>query len=185
MEITAKFDIKCIEEDGTLDEAVMNKLKMHCVSMLEKNVMKELNEVIKKSFTSKIENKIGEILNDFLFNKPILITDSWGDKKSEYENGMELLKTRFDNFINQPVNKDGKPVTKQCTYGKHESRIEYLIKQNLLPNFDKIKNEVKKEITDNIQSKIKDIKENLAKETVEKLLNIIDLEAGIKAKTDK
>lgn len=183
MKVKAEIEIPYMEEGGSLDEKIKDELVEHCVSVLEKNVLEELNKVIKESFVSKIENKIDEILHDFLFSKRILITDSWGDKKEEYENGMELLKTRFDEFIGQKVDQKGTAILNQCGYGnRYDSRIEYLIKQNLGTNFDTVQKEVKKNILTEIDSKIKDIKANMAKETLSNLYDKIDIEAGIKAK---
>lgn len=187
MIIKTEIKIDYLEEGGNLDQAIKEELVKRCVSVLEKNVMKELNGLIKKSFLSKIENNIDDILKDFLFSKPIRITDSWGDAKENYENGLELMKTKFDNFINQEVDDKGDPIiSKQCGYGnRHDSRINYLIKKFMYSDFNRVIKEVEKSVKTELENKIKDIKANLVKETLSTLYDKIDIEAGIKSKTER
>lgn len=174
MKCDVTFDINEMEiRDGVIDQ---------CVKLLEPKLFKSIEEMVSNRLNEIVDKKIYDFLNTFLTDKEIIVTDKWGDVTKRYETGKELLKEKFDSYINHPVDNDGKEMRKTCGYSGYSSRIEYLISKSLKDDFRRVKKETINQVNKKLEETVKNIKAETARETLSFLHDHLDLKAAIKNK---
>jgi phage host-nuclease inhibitor protein Gam len=125
MKFTVDIDIDWLGEDGSLDDEIRGQI----IASVKQTVAKRAIEKLE----AEAEGRVGDILDEAVnkltaqwLDKPIEITDRWGDVK-EQGSIMELLKERFDAFWKQDVdNRTGKT---HSGYGDHMPRSQWIMTQ--------------------------------------------------------
>ena len=163
MKLQLELNIDWIDEDMTLDETVKHEIIEKIVGKLFKTVELEteskVNQLIDKKVMEIIDKKTNETYEDFL-SKPVSITDSYGDTIETFENVSKVIKSRFDNFLLQTVDKDGKATDSSWT--KKGTRLEHIIDGRLRVFADKF-------TTDAVNRVSAEIKEHVEQGLTQKL----------------
>lgn len=182
MKLNLTIDVDWLQEDMSLDDAVKEEVKNSIVEKIKSKVEKQIEKEIESEIDGVVVNKINEmttnVFNDFI-NRPITMYDEYGDKIESYDRLSDLIKERFDNFINQPVDKEGK--TSTSSYNSHYTRLSYII--------DKQLKEYAKDFTDNavkqVSQEIRDhVKEGLTDKLGKELMKVLKVEEMLELKSN-
>jgi uncharacterized protein YjbJ (UPF0337 family) len=147
MEFEIKIKLDWIHDEDTLDDAVKRKLVNEIVNGLSAPLIQMLSKESVNKVNYSVDSFVTDILSKFMDRK-IRITDNYGSVKHEYEDVEEMLKEKFDNFINQPVDGKGSPLKGKCSYGEDISRLEFMIKKNLRGFEEKLNTKIKRIVGD-------------------------------------
>jgi len=124
MKIDIQIELDWIE-DGNVDEEVKHQIIGGIVSELKKEIVGDLKSTAMRQASEKVNEWIMEELKKFT-DRRITITDKWGDATEHHESLSEMFKTKFDNFFNASVDKDGKDIV-GCTYGNRTTRVQFIL----------------------------------------------------------
>lgn len=182
----AKFNvtvnIDCLDEEGNLDDSICEQIVNSIVENVSGKVTKNVEEKATEAFNgrlSELENTVSDKLNDMMeefFNTPKDVTDRWGDVIERGVTVKEKLKTACDNFMSQPLDKDGNP-TSGGYNTKYKTRVDYLVAKSVDHNMEWAIERAVKDVTDNLKSKISD---EIKKQMGDKLANIVGLNDMLK-----
>ena len=93
------------------------------------------------------------LFNEFC-NRQVIINDNYGTKIKVYESVTDLIKERFDNFMIQSVDKEGK--TNNSSYGDKFQRINFIVDKQLKDYADKFTTDAVKSIKEEIKAHVKE-----------------------------
>jgi hypothetical protein len=161
-------DIDWIGEEGNIDEEIQKSIVSKVVSSVStdiKNaVQKEASEIITPKVTELVEKTYEELISS-----EVVLTDKWGDRKKTYPSIRELIKSRWDEYLDEMVDDRGRTSN---GYGATKKRIDSLIKDQLEEFSKTWTKKVLIEITDNIKATLSnDLKAALG----ERIMDVIDL----------
>lgn len=144
-------DVDWVDRDETIDEAVRNAV----IERLVDKVSNEFYPEIEKQASARLAASINELLaklTDRFMNKEIIVTDNWGDVQEKHANVNDLLKTKFDAFLTQKVDKNGN--SGSCSYGGAKyTRIDFFIDQRIKEHADRITKQIASEMDAKLASK--------------------------------
>lgn len=130
MKLNLEVEIDWIDEESGIDEVVKQSIISAVVNSVESKVntkiQKEVDALINKQITSQINTKINKMFDDFA-KQPVKILDTYGDVTGQYGSVREMLKTRFDTFLTEMVDDNGKVTS----YGSRMTRTDYLFKHQI------------------------------------------------------
>ncbi len=92
------------------------------------------------------------LFNDFM-SREVVLTDSYGSKMKVYPTVTDVIKERFDNFMTQTVNNEGKTYD---GYGEKHTRLTYIIDNQLKEFANKFTTDAVKQVSDEIKQHVKD-----------------------------
>jgi hypothetical protein len=164
MKITAEIDLNYIGEDESIDDAILSRIVEKITGSVSSKISDEIKNKVFASLQEKVAKTIDDLLSDFM-NRPVVQTDKWGDKVSEFSSVSEMLKTNFDEFMTTPVDNNGKPIGKSCGYGSG-SRIEMMIQKRVKEKGQ----DVERLLKDQIDKLFKIEQERILKDAVAKSL---------------
>ena len=128
--------------ESDIGEVIKNRIFNEAIKQAEDNILKKIREVADNRLSQKIDTIIDKAINNFT-KREIVLTDQYGDVQHRYENVDEMLKDRFDNFLDERVDKStGKAAKDRCSYGNSVSRIEYILDKRIDLKANKITNEI-------------------------------------------
>lgn len=152
MKLQLEIQLDWIDEDMTLDETVKQNVIDAIVEKIQKkvesDVSKKVNDIIDKTIVDKINVMTENLFNDFM-NKEIQITDGYGSTIKHYPNVTALIKERFDNFMTQTVDEQGK--TYEGSYGTKYKRLSFIIDKQLQEFANKFTTDAVKKVSDEIK----------------------------------
>ena len=132
MKLNLEIELDWIDEEKGLDETVKEQIIDGVVSKIQKQIETKIetkvNAVIDTTIVAKISEKTDSLFEDFI-NRPVTITDRYGDKIKVYENMSDLIKERFDKFMEQKVDEQGRST--DSSYGKTFARLDFIISKQL------------------------------------------------------
>lgn len=127
MKLNIQVELEWMDEEGNIDEEVQQKIicgvkqaiSKDCLKLVEQKTQKAINDGV-DSAIGKMQDKVSEFFNDWL-NNEATITDSYGDpiQKGTLR---DIIKEKFNDCINEKVNKEGIP----SSYGTNYTRLEFL-----------------------------------------------------------
>lgn len=170
-------EIDYIDEDGNLDGAICDQIVEAVVSKVSASVSKEIEDKAKEELNSSLVNMgnaVSEKLNammDEFFSTPKDITDRWGDIKRKNVTIKDLLKEACDNFMNQPLDKNGKPSSGYCP--EYATRVDYIVAKSIDVQMECAIKRAVSDVTDNIKKRVSD---EIKKQMGEKLAGIVELD---------
>lgn len=120
--INITLDLDWFEENGSLDEALKQKIVDEVVQKIADNEIDNISETAE----NMISEQIGKRMNDYmdkLFDEPRNITDRWGEVIKENVTIKSQLKEALDNFVDQKVDRKG-----NISSGAYDSiaRVQYM-----------------------------------------------------------
>ena len=172
MKITCEID--WVGEDATVDdvlkEEVIGAVVQHIAKRFSNEMFKEVEKKASDELAAKADGIMTRLIDRFT-KREIKVTDAWGDVKEEYENVDELLKSKFDKFLTQTVDRNGKSVS-SCSYGDKYKRLDYILDKRIKERAD----ELTKEIVASVDKKIETQKAKIHQLAIEKIAKKLDLE---------
>ncbi|MFH2099259.1 MAG: hypothetical protein ABIJ95_07090 [Pseudomonadota bacterium] len=131
MKIKTEIEVDWISDDDgeTTDQSLDQIMKDAIVKRVSDIIFKSVSDGLKESIGNEAATRVRERLDsvfDGFFDRQIVITDRFGDVKERHENVIDLIKAKLDGFLDDKVDKDGKPYG-GCSYGKGQTRVEYII----------------------------------------------------------
>ena len=179
MKINVEFDLEWVDDEDTIDGAVSRKI----ISMAVEQIGEKIITAIKNSVDEKMNAKVDDFLNDVLsgfMDRNIIITDKWGKEVARHETVNNLLETRFDEFITESVDKDGKTSRERGCRIDGVPRIDYMATRHIDTKMKELTVSITKEIDQYFKEKIVEAKASIHKATIENYMNRIDFDAGLK-----
>lgn len=169
MKLNLEIDLDWIDEEKGLDETVkeqiidgiLNRVEAKISSKIEEKV----NKVIDETIVLKINEKVDSIFTDFISRK-VTLSDNYGSEIKVYESMESLIKERFDNFLNEKVDKEGKI----SSYGAQFSRLEFIIDKQLKDFANKFTTDAVKTVSEEIKLHVK---EGLTNKLGAELMNVL------------
>lgn len=176
--ITVNLD--WLDEGENLDERLKDEILSGIASKIETNALKSLDNEVGQIVSEKmagLDALISEKLNSFMedfFNTPKTITDKWGNVKEEGVTVTKKLADACDNFLLQPVNKDGKPYNGYNP--DFATRVDYIVHKTIDHNMEWAIKKAVEDVTKNLQQRVSnEIKAQMG----EKLAGILGLDKTI------
>lgn len=171
MILNLQIDVDWLEEDMTLDESVKESIISSVVDKIEEKVESQIKEQVDNEIDEAVFDKINEktesVFNDFI-NRSVTITDRYGDSLKTYNNLHDLIKERFDKFLNEMVDEDGK--TARGSFGSKYSRIYYIVDKQIKNYADEFTKSAVGQVRDEIKDHVKNgLTEKLGKELMKVL----------------
>lgn len=166
MKLNLEVELDWIDEEMNLDDTikqnVINSVVNRIQAKVNEQVESKINKIIDTTIVDRINNKVDALFDEFT-NKQIALTDGYGDKVKVYENVIALIKDRFDNFMEQPVDDNGKTYDSTYSiYGSRFKRVEFMIDKQLKDFANKftadtvkrVSEEIKLHVADGLQTKL-------------------------------
>lgn len=176
MKLSLDIELDWVDEESNLDETVKQNVIDAVVNKIQKNVETKvegkINEIIDKTIISKINTLTENIFNDFM-NKQITLSDNYGSAIKVYNNVYEIIKERFDNFMEQTVDEKGQTYT--GSYGTKYKRITFIIDNQLQAFAAKFTTDAVKQVSEEIKQHVKDGLTNKLGAELMKVLKVNDM----------
>lgn len=159
-------EIQDVLINGVVDK-VKDKLLVQVEAECNNKIAEQMNNIEKT-----VSDKLNGIMESF-FNEPKDVTDRYGDVIKRGVTVRDTLKEACDNFLNQPMDSNGNPVSKSSYNVKYNTRVDYIVAKNI--NYD-MDNAIKRAV-DTITKSIKDkVQDEVKKQMGDKLANILELD---------
>lgn len=172
MKFNIEINIDWIDEDSSLDDNIKNQIIDTVTAEVRENTMTDVSQKVVAILEGKVEELVTETYSNII-NKPIKITDKYGDVKKEYDGVKEMIKEKFDKWLLEKVNSDGRPAT--STYNTNYSRIDWFIQKHLKPLSEKFTKEMVQTVTSKLKSTLTEDMKNLLGERVLEVVNVKQL----------
>lgn len=157
MKINVEIDLDWIDEekglDGSIQEQIIEGVTAQVKAKINKDIEDKVNKIIDEQIVATINQKTDALFNDFI-NRPVALSDNYGSKIKVYDNMEQLIKERFDNFMEQSVNEKGE--TYSGSYGTKYKRIEFIIDKQLKEFANKFTTDAVKTVSEEIKQHVKD-----------------------------
>lgn len=163
--------------DEEIREAIVDNVVNKVQDKLVQQVDTECNNIINDQMAN-IEKTVSDKLNsimDSFFDEPRDVTDRYGDIIKKGVTVRDTLKKACDDFINQPLDENGKPTT--SSWGvKYKTRIDYIVAKSINYDMERTINNAVSAVIDDLKKKITD---EVKKQMGDKLANILELDKMI------
>ena len=181
----AKFNITVeldwMDEEFNLDEeiresiinSVVNKVQDRLVQQVDTECNNRINNQLANIETA-VSDKLNGIMDAF-FDEPRDVTDKWGDVIKKGVTVRDTLKKACDEFMNQPLDENGKP-TASSYNRKYNTRVDYIVAKSIDYNMESAIKRAVEDVTKNLKNKISD---EVKKQMGDKLANILELDKMI------
>jgi len=113
------------EEDGSLDDELKKAVAATIVKQVSEQVKADVSAKVKDRIESMVDGLVKETYDEII-NRPIVLRDSWGDKRKEFPNIRDLVKERFDAWLNEMTDSSGRASDYHA-----KKRVEWIIKDQL------------------------------------------------------
>lgn len=157
MKLNLEIDLDWIDEEKGLDQTIKEEIISSVVSKIQAGIEKKLedkiNQLIDSTIIDRINKKTDELFAEFV-SRQITLTDNYGSKIEVYESLEALMKKRFDNFMTERVDEKGN--SSSSNYGKHFSRIDFIIKHQLETFAKEFTTNAVKRVSEEIKEHVKD-----------------------------
>lgn len=170
-------EIDYIDEEGNLDEAICKQIVDAVVSKVSgsvsESIVEKANQLCEeklKTMEGAVADRLNEMMEEF-FNTPKDVTDRWGDIVKKGVTIKSLLKEACDNFMSQPLDKNGKPTS--SSYAEYKTRVDYIVAKSVDSNMELAIKRATSEVTDGLKKKISD---EIKKQMGDKLAGIVGLD---------
>jgi hypothetical protein len=158
MNLKIDIEIDWIGEDNTLDEVVKAEIVAGVTDKVYDMVNKEIRETLTQKLDDQVIKKVDENTQqmfDEFCNREIALNDQYGHTIKVWPNLIELMKARFDNFLEERVDrKSGKPTN--SGYNGTTTRIRFMIDNQLTSFADKFTTDTVKKVSEEIKKHVSD-----------------------------
>lgn len=176
MKLNLEIELDWIDEEMNLDDTVKENVINSVVNKIQKGVEekveKSINATIDKTIVDKINEKTDQMFNDFI-NREISVSDSYGSTIKTYEKLSDLIKERFDNFMEQTVDEKGNATN--SSYSTKHKRIYFIVDKQLKDFAEKFTSDAVKTVSAEIKDHVKDGLTNKLGSELMKVLKVNDM----------
>lgn len=163
--INITLDLDWFGEDGSLDEALKQRIVDEVVLKIADKEIGNISENAEEMIKAQIALRLNDYMDE-LFDKPRNITDRWGEVIKENVTIKSQLKEALDNFVDQRVDRNGN--ISNSAYDS-KTRVQYMaekyyndyckgtIEKMAKDTADTIKRMTKEQINAKIGKKMADI----------------------------
>lgn len=173
MKLKIEVDIDYLGEDGSIDDQVKASIANAIASKINKDSIQNLSahaeRLINERATQLVDGVFAAIMSE-----RIAITDDWGKVVKEYTNTESMIKSRFDSFMTERVDNEGR----KSSYGD-QTRIDLIIKKQLDKTASEFTKNAIKEVTEKIKAVLSD---DLKLALGDRLINMMELDKIINTK---
>lgn len=176
-------EINYLDEDGNLDDVICEQIVNSVVSRVSATVTKRIEDQAQQLFNDRLQtmeasvsDKLNAMMDEF-FSTPKDITDRYGDVERKGVTVKQLLKEACDNFMEQPLDRQGKPVKKGSYAAEYESRVDYIVARSIDHNMEWSINHAVEQVTNNLKEKISN---EIKRQIGEKLAGVVELDKMLK-----
>ncbi len=178
MKFNLEIDIDWIDEDNTIDDVVKQQIISSIIRQtnekVESHVLNEVNKMLDGKIVAKVDELVTETFNEFM-KKEVNLTDSYGSVIKTHESVYAVIKDRFDTFLTQKVDANGK--TKTDSYGASFTRLTYIIDEQLRNYAEKFTTEAEQKVSAEIKEHVKD---GLTKKLGSELMKVLKVNDMLK-----
>lgn len=179
----AKFNITVeldwMDEEYNLDEdiretiinSVVNKVQDRLVQQVDTECNNRINSQL-ANIEAAVSDKLNGIMDSF-FDEPRDVTDKYGDVIKKGVTVRDTLKKACDEFMNQSLDKNGKPVSSGSWGVEYKTRVDYIVAKSIDSNMEWAIKRAVEDVTNNLKKKIS---EEVKKQMGDKLANILELD---------
>lgn len=157
MKLNLEIELDWIDEEKGIDETVKEQIIKGIMSKIGDKIISKIDEkvnnVIDETIVSKINERTDALFTDFI-SRPVTLSDNYGSKIKVYENMEQLIKERFDNFMVQNVDDQGR--TSESSYGQKFKRLEFIIDKQLKDFAHKFTTDAVKQVSEEIKHHVKE-----------------------------
>lgn len=173
MKLNLEIQIDWLDEDHTLDDVVKQEIIESIIGKLDKkvyeNIETKVNQVIDNTVVQRINELTEKMFQDFT-SRQITLSDKYGDTLKVYSSLTDLIKERFDNFMTEKVDDNGK--TTKSSYGRTSRRIDFIINKRLKDFADNFT----KDAVSQVQKEIKlHVEQGLKEHMGNKMMEVLDI----------
>jgi len=178
MKFKIEVELDWIGEEGSLDDEIQKSIVHQVVQAVSEEITKNVQTEATAIIGPKVDELVEKTYNDLVNSKVVIVTDRWGDKNREYENMRDLIKAKWDGFLGEKVDSQGRPTT-SYNNSDAKTRVEHLVNEQLTKFSQEWTKRVLVEITDNIKSTLSaDLRAALG----ERVMDLIDIKSLVAAK---
>ena len=174
MKINIEFDVDYIE--GKVEDKIINKIAAAVEGKIKDSTVNQI--VI--TMHEQINGWITQTLNEFI-DRPINLTDRYGEIIEKYACVKDLLKSKFDAFMSESVDEQGRSVKQGC-YGPKASRLHWMVGEAINAHSKKTYANAKKEMEVQIKRKFDDFEKKLVQDSIDAIIKNLDLDKIAKSK---
>jgi triphosphoribosyl-dephospho-CoA synthetase len=173
MKFKIEVDIDYLSEDGSIDGQIQDLVAQKIVDQISEkstnNLTRKAETLINDRATVLVDGVFSEIMN-----KEINITDNWGNVQKSYSNTAEMIKARFDKFLLENVDNEGR----SSSYGG-QTRLDLIISKQLNKIATEFTQKAVKEVTEKIRSVLSD---DLKLALGDRLINMMEIDKILHSK---
>jgi hypothetical protein len=174
MKLKIEIDIDYLSDEGSIDEQVQNSIASKIVSEINQKSMDGLTEKA-EAIINERANKLVQDVFDGIMEEKISITDQWGKVIQSFENTRDMIKSRFDKFMLERVDNNGRVTD----YGDQQTRMELIVKKQLEKIAKEWTQKAIKEVTEQIKTVLSD---DLKLALGDRLINMMEIDKIIHSK---
>lgn len=179
MKVNVEFNLDWIGDEDNIDDAVSRKIIQQASDKVGEKIITAIKNHVDSAMNEKIDDFLNKVLSEFL-NRNIILTDKWGKEVARHENVVAMLETRFDEFITESVDAQGKTAKDRGCRIDGVPRIDYLAKSHINAKLKELETQIGKDIDTYFKEKVEMAKKSLQKATIEKYMKVINFEAAVK-----
>jgi CRISPR/Cas system-associated endonuclease Cas3-HD len=164
-----EVEIDWIDEEDNLEDKVKREIAREVVKQIKEKDFDPILNMATETLKEKVDALAQETLDKFMDRK-IVITDKWGNIEEQYGNVDELLQDKFDNYILEEVDSNGKPNPKKNCSFNGTPRIIHTMDRKIKAACDKFSESVLYDVDKRITNRLdKSLKEKVSNTLVKKI----------------
>lgn len=153
MKFNIQVEIDWLEEDD-IDDTLKAEAVSQIISHVKGKVSKQVESIVYNQAKNLVNGWIMAELHKFA-DRPLRITDKWGDTVEHHESLTDMFKEKFDKFFDASVDKNGKEID-GCGYGGKLTRVDYMLNEMAEKYLNDITNNMKRIIERTLNDKMKE-----------------------------
>ena len=154
----------------TIIDSVVNKVQDRLVHQVDTECNNRINNQL-ANIEAAVADKLNGIMDAF-FDEPRNVTDKYGDVIKKGVTVRDTLKKACDEFMNQPLDGNGKPTNYSYDI-KYKTRVDYIVAKSIDHDMEWAIKRAVEDVTKNLKNKIT---EEVKKQMGDKLANILELD---------
>ena len=162
-----KANIDWLEDELSLDETIQGKIIEAVTAKIQAQIVTDVAAQVNKTINDRVNELVSETFARIM-SKEITVTDQWGDVKEKFPNIEDAIKTRFDKFLLEFVDNDGKTST---SYGG-KSRINWMIDDRIKKQSEEFTKKAVTQINEAVKIQLSEALKNELGERLTKLLKV-------------
>ena len=159
MKFNITVDLDWLNEDESLDEAFQSRIIDAVIAKVSKETIANVTQQAERVISQQITELVAATYTQFL-GKGVTITNRWGEVEKENVSVEGLIKERFDKFLTETVDEDGRTYS---GYGNsNRTRLQWMLNDRIQKQTKQISEQIVREV----DKKVKDYLNQNVKEAI-------------------